>query len=674
MKNKRIFVRSIAIATIVVALIACGVMFAACNKSTTKSITDIFKSRSSYGELTEAKLEFRLPAGWKVYTNSTTSSTTTNVSQYSDVGYIEEIDAFVVCVDQSGNNKLSIVKCGDKSVYRSDLMEGMMFGPDQGIRAIRYKAGLFVCLFDDGTAGAFDAASGREVISRKKLGYGDNPQNKAYGFDDTNGKNIDSVIKILCGGLIAVNYNYDHQSEKDFTSIYRPTYEGNRDDRGELVCRIQNSSNSLDQVAGFDGKYASVSGTSNGEYMYKIPDHAPNNGPQSLIATSRGSVTTNSKTGYTDEITYIGNGKFFVCQDWESSKDDYTYYTGEKYIQCVRGVYNAEKDKYDEYNSNTVFNNLTNNYYGASKPGVSAQGVDTRSYLKDGYTYVSFGLTIYESNGVKYGLYDQFILDGNLNIVMSLTGNYGITIKDQTKDKVGFFDLIMCGVDGVYYVPYQPSAVNLYDKDGNLVGHNDRSTILRQEFNSYIMVAQVPDPDRSSSYYYGAYNRYGDLLIPFEYDMLASYRGNYTIGRRYGRADVEGESQATRKLCLIGPDGRELSEAECYIDSALNVEMKEPFWDIAYSSTSTSIVNAIYKTGCYMFKVDSGEKDNGKIIYNYGIRNFNPYLKDSVIIEPHMKAGSILYSPTDAPSNVFVFEKLTGDSTAAETYVIYRLV
>lgn len=670
MKNRRIVAAIVSVVAIIAILLTCTFALAACNKKP-KGISDIFKNRSSYEEFTGYKTEFTLPAGWEVYTNSTSSSSSTNVAQYSDVGYIPELDAFVVSLkQQNGTTKLSVVKCGDNTDYKNGMMKGMMFAPSQGIRALRYKDGMIACLFDDGSAGVFDAASGIEIISRTKLGASSSDPGRSYGYSDTNNGNIDSIIKILCPGLVAVHYNYCHLSETGYTSIYRPTYTGAQGTRGELVCRIKNDSNNLSQVYGFDGKYASVSGTSTGEYMFRIPDHAPSEGPQSVEARTKGSFTTNNNTNYSDEATYIGGGKFYVSQDWEvTSGSDYTYYNGSKYIKCNRGVYNAENDTFSEYTGAHILNNITNNYYTSTKAGI-----DTKEYLRDGFSYVSFGLTIYEANGKKVGLYDQYIIDGNLNIVMSLTGNYGVTIKDQQKDKVGFYDLIMFGVDGVYYVPFQPSKINLFDRKGNLVGHNDRAEITRQELNGNFIVAQMPG-ESSSSNLYGAYDRSGELVVPFEYDMLASFRGLYTIGRRYGKKDNKDESTATRYLRLIGPNGKEVETAQM-VDKDGNITEGKPFADIAHSSTSSSsVTNAIYKTGCYMFGVDSGERNsNNSIIYKYGIRNFNPNYDDSVIMRPTMNAGCVLYSPTNSPSNVFVFEKITGASSSDVTYVVYRLV
>ncbi len=667
MKNRRILLRTMAlIAVVAVVMTCCAVVFAACNKNKTKSISDIFKSRSSYGEFTSYKTEFTLPAGWEVYTSSGSSS-----SGSSDVGYIEALDAFVVCLKDGDSTKLSIYKCNDNTDYKNGMPKGMMFSPNQGIRALRVKAGLIVCLFDDGTLGAFDAKSGREVLSRKKLGY-DSAHEGEAGYLNSNNTNIDDSIKALSSDMIAVHYNYDHAGKSGFTSIYRPTYDGSVDDRGELVCRVKNEGNLMSYVSGYDGNYVVVAGNSSGDYIYKIPRHAASGGAEDLSPTSRGTVSSNGNTGYYKEITYIGQGRFFIHEDWElgtslDEGEEYTYYDGEKYYKAECNIYTPDNDSRSAYNSNKLFAQMTNNYYDSSKIGI-----DTTTYINDGYTYVGYGLSIIEeADGIKYGYYDQFIVDSKLNIVMSLTGNYGVTLKDPNRNEVSFFDLMMCGVDGYYYVPLKPSQIKLYDGSGKLVGSNARSNATRQELNSNIMVVETPDPNSSSSSLYGAYDRYGNELVKFEYNQLAAFRGPYTIGRRYGKEE-NGETQNKQYLCLIGPNGEEITQSEC-IDKDGNVKTQRPFEDIAHTTvSSTSASTAIYKSGCYMFCVSTGTTSGSSTVYKYGVRNFNPSIQNSVIIPAQMESGSILYSPSSSPSNVFVFEKITSNSTV--TYVVHRLI
>ena len=258
----------------------------------------------------------------------------------------------------------------------------------------------------------------------------------------------------------------------------------------------------------------------------------------------------------------------------------------------------------------------------------------------------------------KIGTYDQFILDDHFNVVMSLTGNYGITIKDQKKEKVGYYDLIMQCVDGYYYNPVLPSEFNVYDKDGNKIGHNTRNDIQQQELSNGMFVVAINDPDDTSSNpekLYGAFNLRGEVVVPFKYLSLSAFRGSYTVGKAKNEDGV-----AT--WYIVGSDGNQITQMT---DGSTPLTKNE----IATDSKG----NFIYKIGCYMYKVDSGEKDSdNKIIFKYGIKNFNPNVNNNIVMNATMSAGSVLYAPTSSPSNVFVFDKVTVGNNVS--YTVYRLI
>ncbi len=636
MKNKGFFAKIIALALTVCMLFACVALFAACNKdeAKAKTVEDIFKSTESKQEFSGAKREFTLDTGWSVYTTSASkSSQAANVN--SDVGYIESLDAFVVACD----SVLSIVKCGDQREYFEGGMKGMLFPASLGIGAIRVKDGLIACKFINGDAGVFDA-SGNTVISRTKINYS---SNTAAG--------IDTILSILDGGLVAVNPTYDKSGVSGYTSIYRPTTSGELSQRGTLVARLENAKGTLTNVKGFDGKYVTITGNTTGDFIFAVPTSGAADG-LTTQASLNGTVADNDKDDYYGEITYMGGGKFFIHQDWTvSSSDDYTYYDGFDYYVFTRRIYTPDNDKSTEYtkNADKVFLYMENNYYDGDKAGVA-----TSSYLKDGFTYASYGLTIIN----KIGTYDQFILDENLNVVMSLTGNYGITIKDQKKEKVGYFDLVMQCVDGYYYNPVLPSEFNVYDKDGNRIGHNARNDIRQQELSNGVFVAAINDPDDTSSnpaQLYGALNLNGEVIVPFKYYSLSAFRGAYTVGQAKN-------DEGVKTWYIVGNDGKQITEMS---DGSTPLASA----DIATDSSG----NFIYKIGCYMFKVDSGEKDsNNKIIYKYGIKNFNPNINKNIVMNATMSAGSVLYAPSSSPSNVFVFDKVTVGNNVS--YTVYRLV
>lgn len=626
MTHKKFFAKIVAFVLVLGTILACTFSLVACNKDKEKnySISDVFKSRESVKEFSSSKLEIALDAGWEVYTEVSSSS------KYlaGDVGYITELDAFVV--QEKNNSYLSIVKCGDTKVYFEGGMKGQILPDYIGIVSLRVKDGLIACKFSNGECGVFDY-NGNSVLSRSKISGADSAK-------------LDDVVKILDGGLIAVAAKYNSEGKTGYTSIYRPTTSGDNSSRGMLCARIQNLDGNLSYVRGFDSKYVTVVGNDEGDYIYTIPQSGSS---QLISAVGNSIVADNGKDDYYSEITYIGDGKFIIHEDWTvESTDDYTYCDGFDYYVFKRYIYTPDNDKLveDTDNADKVFLYLGNSYYDSDKCGVN-----TSTYLNDGFTYASYGLTIIN----KIGYYDQFILDSDLDIVMSLTGNYGITIKDQKKEQVGYLDLIMQCVDGYYYNPVKPSEINIYDTNGNLVGHNDKGNVVKQELMNNIIVAKIQDPDDDSKELFGAFNLYGEQIMDFEYSKLSAFRGAYTICQK---KDAEGNL----KYYVVGMDGKIVDEMS---DGSI------PLADMATTSDSKEI----YKIGCYVYKVDSGEKDSsGKIIYNFGIKNFNPNVNKNIVMPATMRSGCTLYAPNGAQENVFVFDKITVGSTY--TYNIYRLI
>lgn len=628
--NKKIFARIISFTLVVSVLLASCLVLFACDKNKPKTVEDIFKSTSSKSEFSGYKLEISLPAGWSVYTSSGKQT-----ANSSDVGYIESINAFVV--EKGG--VLSLVKMNDEKIYFDGGIKGMIIPDEIGVSALRVKDGLIVCKFANGEAGVLNQ-NGETVLSRTKIGANDDSSRSLVNV------NIDNAVKVLDGGLVAVAAQYDTQGKTGYTSIYRPTSSGALESRGALVCRVKNTDNKLSYVKGFDSKYVTVVGNKAGDEIFAIPQSA-GDVVQNLDSTTNGTVSTNNNKNYSSEITYIGGGRFFIHEDWTvENTEDYTYYDGFDYYVFKRRIYTPDNDASSEYTANAdkVFLYLENKYYGGDKGGI-----DTTSYLKDGFIYASYGLTIIG----KVGFYDQFILDENLNVVMSLTGNYGVTIKDQKKEKVGYFDLIMQCVDGYYYVPLHPSEVNVYDKGGNLVGHNDRGIVLQQELSNNMIVAAITDPQDSKQTLYGAFNLYGQEVVPFEYLSLSAFRGSYTIGQK-----LDGEK--VKKYYIVGADGKTVDRMS---------DGSEPLKDMAYVKSSNE---GIYKIGCYMFSVTQ-KGDDGKDVTRYGIKNFNPNVQKNVVMPATMTSGCTLYAPSSSPSNVFVFDKISA-SSGEVSYNVYRLI
>ena len=638
MKNaicKRVLIGIFALIIVSVSALA---LFA-CNKQSEKTVTiaDVFKSSTSEKEFTSSKIEISLPAGWTVYTSSaSTSSESATVN--SDVGYIKDMNAFIVAKD----GVLTIVKCGDSKVYVNNDKEvglpGQILPMYYGTTAIRVKAGIIVCKFKNGEAGAYDY-NGNTLLSRSRI-------------KGASSVSIDKVIRVLDKGLIAVGPAYDVQGKNGYTSIYRPTTSGSVSERGELVCRVINSSDDITAVSGFDSKYVCISKDGNGGAMFAVPDHAGSE--VSDFSAGNGIISQLDKDNYYLEITYIGKGRFLVHEDWTvESTEEYTYYDGNDYYYFRRKIYDAKTDTLSNYteNADKVFLKLTSNYYDASKGGI-----DTTAYLKDGYLYASYGLNIIN----KAGFYDQFIFDEDLNVVMSLTGNFGMTLEAGSKDSVGVFDLVMTATDGNYYVPYLPSKVAVYNGNGEKLGENTDYQFVSQNISNGVVVACIA---QGNNQYYSLFDFKGNELTEtyievggerkhLHYTQLAAFRGYYTIGKR---TNSSGDDQ----YFLIDRDGVEI---------AALTDGKTPFYDMA----TTSSGGAIFKIGCYMYKKQTTDSE-GNVKYLYGIKNFNVNASNNIVMEATMETGAVLYAPSSSPADVFVFEKFTAVNGDV-SYTIHRLV
>ncbi|UKI21286.1 MAG: hypothetical protein L6V83_06995 [Christensenella sp.] len=168
-----------------------------------------------------------------------------------------------------------------------------------------------------------------------------------------------------------------------------------------------------------------------------------------------------------------------------------------------------------------------------------------------------------------------------------------------------------------------------------------------------MIVAAITDPQDSKQTLYGAFNLYGQEVVPFEYLSLSAFRGSYTIGQK-----LDGEK--VKKYYIVGADGKTVDRMS---------DGSEPLKDMAYVKSSDE---GIYKIGCYMFFVTQ-KGDDGKDVIRYGIKNFNPNVQKNVVMPATMTSGCTLYAPSSSPSNVFVFDKISA-SSGEVSYNVYRLI
>ena len=594
------------IAVVVLAVLA--TVLVGCDKDV--RLGDIFVNYRSAGEITRAELQLTLPTGWNVLTDSTTYAD-------SDIGYSESLDAYIV-VNSAGS--LNIARA-DESKETVFMLRDSAGNPTvSGISAIKIYGTLALIRFNNNTASVINLANGRTVVK----------QSDTVGISEK----VTEAVSVLDSELVAVNPAYSTVcTGTDYTPVYRVS-------TGELVFKVYNKGGSLDCVYGFDGRYVLVenqSGTSSSKeyasYLYSVPEKVSSAlevKPSEACTYDRAS----EKDDYYSEATYLGEGKFYVHEEWTvSSSDDYTYsYSGE-YYKVYRYIVTPENGQRTAYNSSYYFLNCVNSYF---EKATSRCNVAPTSFLQSGYIYSSFGLYVPESKEAEY---DQFVLDKDLNVVLSLTNNWGIELEYVERDVIGVYDLLLQFQDGYGFAPLAPSALRLFDEDGKIVLEEKQYPLSAVNVHDGMIIAQTV---KDSKTLYGAFDMNGELVIPFEYSYIEAFRGYYTYAVR--------ASDST--AVLLGRDG---SVLEYMSDGS------KPLSDIAVTGKKTKI----QKRGCYMYTTTTAD---GTTVY--GIKNYNADVESNVVLEAQFLKGCTLYSPSIDANSVFVF----GQTEENGPVKIYRLL
>lgn len=594
------------IAVVVLAVLA--TVLVGCDKDV--RLGDIFVNYRSAGEITHAELQLTLPAGWNVLTDSTTYAD-------SDIGYSESLDAYIV-VNSAGS--LNIARADENKETVFMLRDSAGNPTVSGISAIKIYGTLALIRFNNNTASVINLANGRTVVK----------QSDTVGISEK----VTEAVSVLDSELVAVNPAYSTVcTGTDYTPVYRVS-------TGELVFKVYNKGGSLDCVYGFDGRYVLVenqSGTSSSKeyasYLYSVPEKASSAlevKPSEACTYDRAS----EKDDYYSEATYLGEGKFYVHEEWTvSSSDDYTYsYSGE-YYKVYRYIVTPENGQRTAYNSSYYFLNCVNSYF---EKATSRCNVAPTSFLQSGYIYSSFGLYVPESKEAEY---DQFVLDKDLNVVLSLTNNWGIELEYVERDVIGVYDLLLQFQDGYGFAPLAPSALRLFDEDGKIVLEEKQYPLSAVNIHDGMIIVQTV---KDSKTLYGAFDMNGELVIPFEYSYIEAFRGYYTYAVR--------ASDST--AVLLGRDG---SVLEYMSDGS------KPLSDIAVTGKKTKI----QKRGCYMYTTTTAD---GTTVY--GIKNYNADVESNVVLEAQFLKGCTLYSPSIDANSVFVF----GQTEENGPVKIYRLL
>lgn len=621
MKKKVILIT----AAVIVAATLAGALLG-CNRfnTATPDLADIYRDYAATdAEIDGAELCLTLPKGWGVLSSYTSHPD-------SDIGYIRSLNAFIVVK----NGCLSVAKVpedGSAEVKESDLL----IPESAGVKAIHAVGDVLVVRIDsnDAFVGVLDA-NGRWLLNANKT--------SSLGETATD-ETLSGALRVLDGELVAVAAKYvvdpAFTGGKSSTAIYRLS-------TGELVGWVA-SDGGVSGVLGFDGRYVSVETTSSSSgretVIYDVPGTLQQGGAMQPASNAVFRNTSGHEDYYT-EATYLGNGRFFVHTEWTvSSTDSYDYAYNGEYYKMLRYTYNAATGERAQYSSAHVFLNCVNTYYDLA----SGRSVDEStvvvpsSYLREGYTYASFGLII---GADKQAMYDQFILDENLNIVYSLTTNFGIRPEGSLdREEVSIYDLMMQGSDGYFYARLYPSAIRLYSADGKLVFQNDEHDYVSVSVQNGMVIAEIENED--GKHVFGAFDLAGNNVIPFEYSSILPFRSFYTYA-----------VTTDNKRVLLGRDGS-IAPAEGEEGSST-----AHFPDIATTSGSKPVV----QRGCYIYKVST---EGGT---RFGVKNMSGDYDDNVVFDAILMAdsyGPTLYSPNSDNSLVFVWGTRADDGV----FCVYRL-
>lgn len=345
-------------------------------------------------------------------------------------------------------------------------------------------------------------------------------------------------------------------------------------------------------------------------------------------------------------VSYLGGGKFYVFMQTSATSGDYDYKYNTKYYKGRVNVYNSVTDtieqnyKDDKYYLNIVSatNQLLSNSYGDLYLSIS-------DVLKSGYDMVDVGLSIDSTS--KNASADQFILDKNGNIVVSLTGRYGKDVNINGGKVSGFSPLFLLFIDGKGFSPNMSlGTIRLMNIDGTTAFEKTDSTYQNLFYNDASLVCQRFMPEKANTYNpnrYGAYDQKGTRIIDFDYDYMTPFISGVSIaynlflkddetvrlsdiylekgiwykpnGESLGKDFVPKNAETVKKVYRLNKDGN-----------------AAPITDMAMTSKSNNY-QLIFKLGAYVNKNPDGTYN----VKNFsGEKLFSEDFKDIVIDKPNL--------------------------------------
>ncbi|MDD4839123.1 MAG: hypothetical protein PHE93_00390 [Clostridia bacterium] len=613
--------KGLALILVVILVVASSaLLLSACNKNETNYL-DVYVNYDTVNEFSKMESVVAFPVGYSLYL-----SNSDYYHSSSDYGYQQSLDGFIITNGTSGSYALlNFIKSGDTTP---------LLGTFEIIQ-MQVRYGLIAVMTTGLSIGVYDPAKEEWVL----------PLVDAKVVSASLTASIELYCKIMSKDYIAVSPTADvyiktisngNTSYNTKMSIYSV-------EKKAMVGRVETSMKALTYLEGFDNYVVVTGDVSSINYkqvkIVKLNSDAVETPSLAIFEPTAKGIFTAFSTNDTDgiEATYFGNGKFLIHQETAGTESAYFYKeeteveNSYKYWQVYRWIYQADTDTRTIYESNVLMLSIVNEYYQYS----SNKDFDAATFLNSGYSYVGYALY---RNADKTVDYDQFIVDRDFNIVLSLSHNFGMNFETQTEvTSTSFYELVLTYAGDKGVVQIGTGIMRLYDRNGAAVCENSENEYTSATYNDGMTVCSILDTVNSTSstkaYLYGAIDEKGEITVPFIYNKLTIFTGFYAIGER----KIDNKTA----VVLVGKNGY---ETQLGYNSVANTD---------YSLRFNSAGSAIYKTGCYAYF--SGEGDD----LLYGIKNTNISVNSNVICEPKF-TQIILYSPLKGFGQVYAVVKENG--------------
>lgn len=294
-------------------------------------------------------------------------------------------------------------------------------------------------------------------------------------------------------------------------------------------------------------------------------------------------------------VFYLGNGRFYCSQTQTSTKEDgYQYEYDGKFYKILQWTYDAAKNERGSFLSpDLVFSVITNKYYS------DEVGRDIGYYLKDGYSFVEIA---FDRKSDKTVTVDQFVIDSNLNIYVSLVSHRGsASVYDANSQD--YRDVKLMFIGDIGFSTEGSGELMIYDTRGNTIFKKD-GNFSETFYNNGIVTAKRKFDSGKS--YYAAYYIDGREVFNAEsrrYQQFSAYVGNYALAQTSDGAVI-----------LVDRNGRAVSEVN----------------DIYKSSSGV----LFYKAGVYVSFEKKTDPDTNKEANYYGLKAYD----GTVLIQNEFKS------------------------------------